>query len=92
MSKNELVSEIRLEELKKQIDDLQFSKENLERYTNSLLDELKNLKNKVEIGSLNFNSIRGDIKSKTQRLEDQNRLQELVNILSRLLANVFTTN
>lgn len=57
---------------------MQFSKENLERYTNSLLEEIKNLKNKVEYENLNINAIGGDLKYKTQRLEDENRQQVII--------------
>lgn len=54
---------------------MNYSKENLERYTNSLLEEIKSLKNKVEYENSSINAIGGDLKYKTQRLEDENRQQ-----------------
>lgn len=63
----------RLEELRTQIDELTRSKENLERSAYSLLDEIKNLKTKVDMEALNLNSISGDLRNKTRRLEDENR-------------------
>lgn len=58
-----------------QIDDLQRSKDNLERSAFTLLDEIKNLKSKVDLEALALNSINGDLSNKTRRLEDENRLQ-----------------
>lgn len=63
----------RLEDLKIQIDDLQHSKDTLERSASSLLEEIKQLKNKVDLESLNLNSISGDLRNKTRRLEDESR-------------------
>lgn len=63
----------RLEDLRVQIDDLQHSKDSLERSASSLLEEIKNLKNKVDIESINLNSVGGDLRNKTRRLEDENR-------------------
>ncbi len=63
----------RLEELKFQIDDIQRSKESLERSAFSLIEEIKNLKSKVDIESLNFNSLSSDLRNKTRRLEEENR-------------------
>jgi hypothetical protein len=60
----------RLDELKLQIDDLQRSKENLDRSAHSLIDEIKALKNKVDIETLNFNSLSSDLRNKTRRLEE----------------------
>lgn len=65
----------RLEELRIQIDDLQRSKENLERSAFSLLEEIKTLKSKVDIETINLNSVSGDLRNKTRRLEDENRQQ-----------------
>lgn len=65
----------RLEDLRIQIDDLQRSKENLERSAFTLLDEIKTLKNKVDIEAIAITSISGDLSNKTKRLEDENRQQ-----------------
>lgn len=65
----------RLEDLRIQIDDLSRSKENLERSAFTLLDEIKNLKNKVDIEAIAITSISGDLSNKTKRLEDENRQQ-----------------
>ena len=65
----------RLEDLRTQIDDLQRSKENLERSTFSLLEEIKSLKSKVDMETLSLNSVSGDLRNKTRRLEDENRQQ-----------------
>lgn len=51
------------------------SKENLERSAFTLLDEIKNLKNKVDIEAIAITSISGDLSNKTKRLEDENRQQ-----------------
>jgi hypothetical protein len=65
----------RLDELRIQIDDVQRSKENLERSAFSLIDEIKSLKSKVDVEALNLNSISSDLRNKTRRLEDENRQQ-----------------
>ena len=65
----------RLEELKMQIDDLQRSKDNLERSAYALLEEIKSLKGKVDMEAINLNSVGGDLRNKTRRLEDENRQQ-----------------
>jgi len=61
--------------LRSQIDDLQRSKENLERNTFSLLEEIKTLKSKVDMETLSINAVSGDLKNKTRRLEDESRQQ-----------------
>jgi hypothetical protein len=63
----------RLEELKLQIDELSRSKENLERSAFTLLEEIKVLKGKVDMEAMNLNSISGDMRNKTRKLEDENR-------------------
>ncbi len=63
----------RLDELRLQIDDMQRSKENLERSAFSLIDEIKALKSKVDVESMNLNSVGADLRNKTRRLEDENR-------------------
>ena len=63
----------RLDELRLQIDDMQRSKENLERSAFSLIDEIKSLKSKVDVEAMNLNSIGSDLRNKTRRLEDENR-------------------
>ena len=65
----------RLESLKVQIDELQSSKESLERNASSLLDEIKMLKSQVDMEALNLNAVSGDLRSKTRRLEEENRQQ-----------------
>jgi hypothetical protein len=54
---------------------LQRSKENLERNTFSLLDEIKGLKLKIDTEALSINTVSGDLKNKTRRLEDESRHQ-----------------
>lgn len=63
----------RLEELRIQIDDIQRSKENLERSAFSLIEEIKNLKSKVDFESMSFSSTSADLRNKTRRLEEENR-------------------
>ena len=63
----------RLDELRLQIDDMQRSKENLERSAFSLIDEIKALKSKVDVESMNLNTVGADLRNKTRRLEDENR-------------------
>jgi len=63
----------RLEGLKLQIDDLQISKENLQRNATTLLDEIKVLKSQVDMESLNVGAISNDLRTKTRRLEEENR-------------------
>ena len=78
----------RLEELRIQIDDLQRSKENLERSAFSLLEEIKTLKSKVDIETINLNSVSGDLRNKTRRLEDENR-QQVILIISFCIRFIF---
>jgi len=63
----------RLEGLKLQIDDLQSSKESLQRSAMALLDEIKMLKSQVDMESLNVGAIGNDLRTKTRRLEEENR-------------------
>lgn len=65
----------RLEGLRFQIDDLQSSKENLERNAYALIEQIKGLKSQVDMESLNVNTISGDLRNKTRRLEEENRHQ-----------------
>ncbi len=60
----------RLNELKLQIDDLQRSKESLDRSAYSLIEEIKTLKNKVDVESISLNSFSIDLRNKTRRLEE----------------------
>lgn len=71
----------RLDELRMQIDDLQRSKENLERSALSLIDEIKTLKSKIDVEQLSLNSISSDLRNKTRRLEDESRQQVRVCLL-----------
>jgi chromosome segregation ATPase len=63
----------RLDELRQQIDDLKHSKEGLERSAYTLLEEIKALKNKVDMEAINLSSISGDLRNKTRLLEEENR-------------------
>jgi len=79
----------RLEDLRLQIDDLQRSKENLERNAFSLLEEIKNIKGRVDMEALNLNTVSGDLRNKTRRLEDENR-QHVISIKYFLCFSVFS--
>ena len=74
-------------DLRSQIDELQRSKENLERNTFSLLDEIKGLKIKIDTEALSINTVSGDLKNKTRRLEDESRHQVIC--LKCLFKNIF---
>ncbi len=65
-------------DLRSQIDELQRSKENLERNTFSLLEEIKALKSKVDMETLSINTTSGDLRNKTRRLEDESRQQVIL--------------
>ena len=65
-------------DLRSQIDELQRSKENLERNTFSLLEEIKSLKSKVDMETLSINTTSGDLRNKTRRLEDESRQQVIL--------------
>jgi hypothetical protein len=79
----------RLEDLRLQIDDLQRSKENLERNAFGLLEEIKNIKSRVDMEALNLNTVSGDLRNKTRRLEDENR-QHVISFLFLFLSSYFS--
>lgn len=65
----------RLDELRAQIDDLFRSREGLERNSFVLLDEVKNLKCKMDADTVNNNVINSEHKTRLRRLEDEGRQQ-----------------
>lgn len=77
----------RLEELRVQLDDLQRSKENLERSAYSLLEEIKNLKSKLDMESVSLSSVSNDLRNKTRRLEEESRQH-----VSRLYFSIMRLN
>jgi predicted nucleic acid-binding Zn-ribbon protein len=74
-------------DLRSQIDELQRSKENLERNTFSLLEEIKSLKSKVDMETLSINTASGDLRNKTRRLEDESRQQ--VSLCSKKISSFY---
>ena len=63
----------RLQEVKSELDDTRRSKEQLERVTYQLVDELRTLKSRVDAQSVDFASVSSELKNKSRRLEEDNR-------------------
>ncbi|KAK3091323.1 hypothetical protein FSP39_018929 [Pinctada imbricata] len=79
-SQNELIAKKdvqsgRIIEMRNELDSLLSSKEQLERITLQLSDELRNVKLKQDQQSSDFSSVMNDLKTRSKRLEEESRTQ-----------------
>lgn len=65
----------RLDDQRAQIEDLLRSREGLERNSIVLLDEIKNVKSRVDQEAANMNVIGSELRTRVRRLEDEGRAQ-----------------
>ncbi|XP_033630840.1 golgin subfamily A member 6-like protein 22 isoform X2 [Asterias rubens] len=63
----------KIAELRNDLDEANRLREQLERATTTLVDEVRTIKGKVETHHLESNSITHDVKERTKRLEEDNR-------------------
>ena len=67
-----------------QLDDTVRAKEQLERLTYQMADEIRQLKSRVDSQSMDFSTTAAELKNKSRRLEEDNRqhVSELLNHIS----------
>lgn len=65
----------RLHDVRTDLDDVLQSKQQLERVTLQMADDIRNLKMKVEQHSATFATVSTELKNKSKKLEEDNRLQ-----------------
>ena len=63
----------RIDELRSELDEVTRVKDNLERVTFQLADEMRQLRTKFETQTLDLVSTVNDLKHRSKRLEDDNR-------------------
>lgn len=63
----------RLQELRSELDDTVRAKEQLERVTYQLVDELRGVKARVDSQTMDFGSVAAELKNKSRRLEEDSR-------------------
>lgn len=66
-------SAYRMADLKRELDEVSRGKEALERLSYQLIDEMRNTKNKLEQQQAVFDVSATDFKSKSKKLEEENR-------------------
>ncbi|XP_013381947.1 neurofilament heavy polypeptide isoform X2 [Lingula anatina] len=77
-SQQELVSRkeaqtARLQEMKEELEEVSRAKDQLERLTFNLVDEMRQLKGRMDNQNMDFASVANDLKNKNKRLEEENR-------------------
>lgn len=65
----------RLQDVRTDLDEVLQSKAQLERVTLQMADDIRNLKMRVEQHTNTFATVSTDLKNKSKKLEDDNRLQ-----------------
>ena len=63
----------RVFELRQELEQTQRAKDQLERVTYTLVDEMRQIKSKLEAQNVDFTSVTSDLRNKSQRLEEENR-------------------
>ena len=63
----------RVFELRQELEQTQRAKDQLERVTYTLVDEMRQIKSKLEAQNMDFTSVTSDLRNKSQRLEEENR-------------------
>ncbi|CAF3886189.1 unnamed protein product [Rotaria magnacalcarata] len=84
--------------IRKQLGETNMQREQLEKIQFNLVEELRSIRNRLEAESSNFNSLTNEVRQKTRKLEDDQRLtndfvrkqQETINA-GDLLFNAFRT-
>ncbi|CAC5385012.1 unnamed protein product [Mytilus coruscus] len=69
------VQSSRLQDVQTDLDEVLQSKQQLERVTLQMADDIRNLKMRVEQHTATFATVSTDLKNKSKKLEDDNRLQ-----------------
>ena len=77
----------RVFELRQELEQTQRAKDQLERVTYTLVDEMRQIKSKLEAQNMDFTSVTSDLRNKSQRLEEENR--STVSKISEFMAVVF---
>ncbi|CAF0729266.1 unnamed protein product [Rotaria sordida] len=89
---------ISVEGIRKQLGETSIQREQLEKIQLNLVEELRSIRNRLEIDSSNFNALTNEVRHRTRKLEDDHRLtsdlvrkqQETINA-GDLLFNSFRT-
>ena len=67
--------------MRNEIDSLVGAKEQLERVTLQLADELRTMKVKIDQQNADFSSISNDLKTRSKRLEEDSRTQVGISLI-----------
>lgn len=63
-----------MEGLRKQIDENHVQREQLEKVQLNIIEEIRSIRNRLEVDSSNFNSLTTEVRQRTRKLEDDQRL------------------
>jgi hypothetical protein len=84
-----------VEGLRKQLDETNMQREQLEKIQVTIAEELRSTRNRLEVDASNINSLTSEVRQRTRKLEDDHRLtvrfqtnesiQKLKNILRMIL-------
>lgn len=60
--------------LRKQLDDNNIQREQLEKIQVNIVEELRSIRNRLEVDSSNINALTSEVRQRTRKLEDDQRL------------------
>ena len=63
-----------VEGLRKQLDETNIQREQLEKVQVNIAEELRATRNRIEVDGSNINSLTNEVRQRTRRLEDEQRL------------------
>ncbi len=63
----------RVTELRQELEQTQRAKDQLERLTYTLADDMRQIKSKLDSQNVDFATVASDLRSKSQRLEEETR-------------------
>lgn len=73
--------------LRKQLDETNIQREQLEKSQMTMVEELRSIRNRLEVETSNFNSLTNEVRQRTRKLEDDQRLTVINH--SDLFLNLF---
>lgn len=67
-------SNFSLEGLRRQLDDTNVQREQLEKTQLTMIEELRSIRNRLEVDTSNFSALTSEVRQRTRKLEDDQRL------------------
>jgi len=74
--------------LRKQLDETNIQREQLEKSQTTMVEELRSIRNRLEIETSNFNSLTIEVRQRTRKLEDDQRLT----VTTKQITQIFFLN